>query len=171
MRIRFVFFTVLCLMLMLTPAAFANDTKTYSDGEWGFTVQFPATLQVYNEGDGSVSFLDVDGVEIVRVDCYADKATRDNDPMDNAVSGIKELIVESSDDWEIYTEEYEETWQSYNAGELWYTTLDGDARWEECDYIITSNETTYLISMIWPEGEMADYWDAFYTLVYSFEVL
>jgi hypothetical protein len=170
MRLRFTFFTVLCLLLLLTPAAFANDTKTYSDGEWGFTLEFPSNLQVYNEGDGSVSFLDAAGVEIVRVDCYYDKATRNNDPLDNAVDGIKKLIVESSDDWEIYTEEYEATWQDYSAAELWYTSLDDGVWWEECDYIVTTTENVYLISMIWPADEMSDYWDAFYSLVYSFEV-
>jgi hypothetical protein len=167
-----VFILVIPMILLAFPiAASSTDTKIYTDMEWAYTLEFPGHLQVYNEGDGSVSFLNRDDVEVVRVDCYYDEPTRGHSPLGGAVEGILEILDYSYDDWELLSEGYQETWQEYQAGEIWYSTFDGDIWWQECDYIIEADGIVYLVSMMWPEEDMGDYWDDFYQIVYSFAIL
>ena len=172
MKFRILILIGLLLMLVVPTSAFAEGSRTYTDIEWGFTLDYPKDLEVLNEGDGSVSFLDNAGTEIIRVDCYYDEATRSYDPLGGAVEGIYAILAEDyGSDWELLSEEYEDTLQGYPSGELWYTSLEGNVWWQECDYIIYAEDVVYLVSMIWPEDDMGDYWDAFYDVVYSFSVI
>jgi hypothetical protein len=159
-------------MLLAFPAtASANETEIYTDLEWAYTLEFPNHLQVLNEGNGCICFIDNDGTEVVSIDCYADPARRGYNPLGTAIDAIYEILDYMYYDWEILGEEYEQTWQEYDSGELWYSAFDGDIWWQECDYIIEADGIVYIISMIWPEEDMAEYWDDFYQIVYSFAIL